>query len=299
MRKIVVGVDLSAGSHIALAHALDIARTQGGEVVMALADLVPEVPEDLPEGARHAAESYARTLGERLAADRGALAELFERHTGQGVELSQVIADGYPDDLLPKVAADLGADLLVVGSHGRTGLKRLLLGSVAERVVRLAPCHVLVARGDVPSGGYRRIVIGTDFSAIADRAIATGLGFAARDARVDIVHCFQLSPILTPPDAPAMVPAYEQLRDEAMTMLELQGQNLVKRLRAQRDLSITFQLLERPVAHGLDDHAREVGADLVVVGSHGRRGIRRFLLGSVAEVTVRHAPCATLVARSA
>ena len=297
MRKIVVGVDLSPGSQIALAHAIDIARTQGGEVVMALADVVPEVPEDLPAGARAAAESYARTLNERLAADRQALGDLLQRHQGQGVAMSQVIVDGYPDDQLAKVATELGADLIVVGSHGRTGLQRLILGSVAERVVRLATCHVLVARGEARAGGYRRLVIGTDFSAIADRAIEAGLDFAARDARIDVVHCFQLSPILTPPDAPAVMPGYDHLRSDTMKHLEARGQALVDQLRARRDLAITFQLLERPVAHGLDDHAREVGADLVVVGSHGLRGIRRFLIGSIAEVTVRHAPCSTLVAR--
>jgi nucleotide-binding universal stress UspA family protein len=295
MRKILVGVDLSEQSETAVGHAVELARPGGAEVVLVLVDAIPEMVEPFPPSASATVQTYVHTLKDRLAADRAGLAELRQRWVGRGVEISQLVVDGYADDELVKTAAETGADVLVVGSHGRTGLKRLLIGSVAERVVRLAECSVLVARGPAPSDGYRRIVVGTDFSALADRAFVRALELARPGGRIDLVHCWQMTPILTPPDAPAMIPSYDAIRADIRDELAERGKAAVAR--GPAGLDVHFHLLERPAAHGLDDFAREVNAELIVVGSHGRRGLRRFLLGSIAEVTVRHASCSVLVAR--
>lgn len=298
-RKIVVGIDLSPHSEVAIGHAIDLARAEDGELVFVLVDAVPVMPEpSIPPSAMIAAEAYGERLAERLAVDREQLAALVRAWRGRGIAIEQRIADGFPDEQLPAVAAEVDARAIVVGSHGRTGLKRLLIGSVAERVVRLADCSVMVARGTAPIGGYHRLVVGTDFGDTSTVALDRALAVAAPRARIDLVHCWQMSPLVAPPDAPAMIPTYDRLRVDTSAELQRDGELLVKAAKAKRsDVELHFALLERPAAHALDDYARDHRADLLVVGSHGRRGVRRFLVGSVAEVAVRHAPCTTFVVR--
>jgi nucleotide-binding universal stress UspA family protein len=297
--RIVVGVDLSPESERAVEHAIDRARRVGAEVVLVLAGQVPmaAVPAgdaDAVDGAG-ATEAYGRLLGEQLAADRDQLGRLRDRWLGQGVELTHVVADGFPDEALPQLATETAAELIAVGTHGRTGLKRFALGSVAERVVRQAPCPVIVARGPAPAGGYRRVVVGTDFSPQAEPALTQAIAFAAPRAQVDVVHCWQVWPWVSAPDLGA--PVVVDVGVDLLAKVKDDGARLIARLRDRAELDFTFHVLERPIAQGVDEFARESRADLVVVGSHGRRGLRRFVLGSVAEATVRHAPCSVLVAR--
>jgi nucleotide-binding universal stress UspA family protein len=291
MRKIIVGVDLSPQSEIAVGHAVDVARHTGAEVVLVMADCVPDYP--TPDKVRPELESeWARTLEQRLASDRRGLGEMRERWSGQGVTISHVVADGFADDLIPRVAQDVGADLIAVGTHGRTGIMRAFLGSVAERTTRLASQSVLVARGDAPRGGYRRVVIGTDFSPLSDTAIDRALEVTGPGARLDLVHCWQI-PLIAGADGVMPYVPYDEMRAD----LEKSLTEATRTQAARAKVELTPHLVERPPAFGLVDFAKERDADLIVVGSHGRRGIRRFLLGSVAEVTVRHAGCSVLVAR--
>jgi nucleotide-binding universal stress UspA family protein len=197
---------------------------------------------------------------------------------------------------LPAVAAETGAGLIVVGSHGRTGLKRILIGSVAERTARLAPCSVLIARGDAPDGGYRRIVVGTDFTDGAKLALRQAEAAAATGATLDVIHCCHVTLGVDPID-PMAVASTTRMYADLIDQLRTEGETWIAGARTRADLTIAFQIVERPAITGLADTATESGADLVVVGSHGRRGLRRFMLGSVAEATARHARCSTLIAR--
>lgn len=295
MRKIVVGVDLSSSSEHALGHAVDAARHTGAEVVMVMVDVVPDVPPVVDPSSVLIAEAYTRTLAERLAAERTQLAELRERWQGRGAELSQLIVDGHADERLPAVAAELKADLIVVGSHGRTGVKRWLIGSVAERVVRLAQQSVLVARGEAPAGGYQRVVIGTDFSPGAEHALRRAIPLLAPDARLELVHGWA-GPWSMPETA---VLVHASMRTNLLNALTDTAERMASILRegGRGDVRINARLVNSSPAPALADVASEMHADLVVVGSHGRRGLRRLILGSVAEVTVRHAPCSVLVSR--
>lgn len=298
MKKILVGVDLSPESEHAIAHAVDLARRDGAEVVLVMSDCIPEFPAHLASASREVALSYTEELTRRLAADRAALGQLRERHGGGGPTVSQVIVDGYADEELPRVAAELGADLVVVGSRGRTGVRRWLLGSVAERVVRRAEQSVLVARGDAVAGGYRRVVIGTDFSPLAEAAIARAVPLLSPQLRVDLVHCWQV-PWAGTMDVPVVAMPHEELRAELEVGLRAAGDNVRAALRAlgRPEPELHVHLVQGSASHGLLTVAADQQADLIVVGSHGRRGVRRFVLGSVAEVTVRHAHCTVLVGR--
>lgn len=294
MKRIIVGVDLSSYSTIAVAHAVDWARRDGAEVVLALFEPPVEAPVGLTPWSGRALASYDIALREQLASERVRLGELRERWSGQGARVSTVVADGYPDDELPRLAEETGGDLIVVGSHGRSGIKRILLGSVAQRVVRAAHTSVLVARGDAPSGGYRHVVVGTDFTPLAKIALEQALAAAAPAATVDIVHCWQYPYVAA--SAEAIAPT-AGIYAEILDQLVADGNQLARETKGDTARNVRFHVLQRPASRGLTDFATDSVADLVVVGSHGHRGIRRFILGSVAEATMRHAPCSTLIAR--
>jgi nucleotide-binding universal stress UspA family protein len=291
-RRILVGVDFSPTSELAVQHAVAIARHTGAPLALAHVGLVPD-SDDLDVAGGASTGPYRALLQLRLAEDRRRLASLRERIAGQGVELSQVVLEDMPDSGLIAAGKELDADLIVVGSHGRTGMSRFLLGSVAERVVRHADCSVLVARGEAVPGGYRRIVVGTDFSAPAAAALEWALTVAAPSADVRVVHGWSLTSLQAndPADLVALAGAIDTARGEATSRF---GRELLA-ARRRSDVRLHFDAVEGPASAVLIDASCD--ADLVVVGSHGRRGVRRWLMGSVAEAVARHADCSALVAR--
>ena len=279
--RIAVGVDFSPESQRALDHAMAIARHTGAAITLIHVGAVPEPGPSEP---------WRDALLERLAADRARLADLHERLSGQGVEVSQLVVDGFADTRLAEVAQTAHADLVVVGTHGRSGVRRILLGSVAEKTARLAESSVLVARGEAVPGGYRRVVVGTDFSPHADRALERALEITAPGGEVRVVYAW--SAPYTAYDLDGRVLA--ALRDTAEAEIERQRPRILG-FPTPPDVTLRLELADGAPFSVLDTLSGD--ADLVAVGSHGRRGVRRLLLGSVAEATIRHARCSVLVAR--
>jgi nucleotide-binding universal stress UspA family protein len=291
-----VGVDLSSESELATMQAMGIARRAGARLVLIHVGIVPEPPTGLPESARATAEKYMHALQARAAEDRARVEALRQRLLGQGVELSHVFVEGFADAALTDTARELACDLIVVGTHGRTGARRFLLGSVAERTVRLASSSVLVARGEphAADGGYKRIVVGTDFSDLADGAMARAVEVAADGAQVRLVHAWTVPSMIGPENAAVIADVRVVVADDVAQ----RSAELLRRYRSVYPrVSIEMDTSEAPPQEALVERAQALGADLIAVGSHGRRGVRRFVLGSVAEVTVRHAPCSVLIAR--
>lgn len=294
IKKIIVGADLSEPSVVALEHAKEIARRSGAEIVLVHAGEVHDMATDDAWPSKATIEYYRLILADRQAHTRRRLSTLVERHSGQGVSISTTLIDGFPDTGLCQAAAELNADLLVVGTHGRTGAGRFLLGSVAERVVRLAETNVLVAREGRARGGYQRILVPTDFSAIAEKALDLAVTVAAEGAHIDLLHCYERpSPIGGMPPLSGQLQDYqsicESLESDAIARMKQLASNY-------RDSGIHFEveITGGPPARRI--RGRCGGYDLIAMGSHGRRGFRRFMLGSVAEATVRHAPCSVMVA---
>ncbi len=136
---IVVGTDLSEQANRAADYALTLAKTSGARLRLVLAVPVP--------GAMDLPPLSAADVVKRLEEDaRKGLDAALARLRQDGLELDGVVELGDARDVLVSVAEEAKADLIVVGTHGRRGLKRALLGSVAESVVRTAPCPVLVVR---------------------------------------------------------------------------------------------------------------------------------------------------------
>jgi nucleotide-binding universal stress UspA family protein len=199
-----------------------------------------------------------------------------------GVPVSYLAVRGNVAPALVGAATAIGADIIVVGSHGRFGGHRLLLGSVAEAVVGLATTSVLVSRGEAVAG-YRQILVGTDFTPYALPAVARARQVAADGAGVHIVT-------FVGPDSFAPGPECDD------PVVAERGRALVAAY-ADAPVRLSFRALVGEPAEDIPALAARDGSDLVVVGTHGYRGVRRFVLGSVSAHVVRHAPCAVLVAR--
>ena len=293
MRTILVGVDFSSESEIAIAHALELARRMGTTLTLAVATYVPDGTEGLVPSQYATYTRYAEVLEVRLGEEREKLDVLRARYSGRGVELSQILLDGLPEDQIPAASKQLGAVLTVVGTHGRTGFRRLSLGSVAEKIVRGEERPVLVARGDAPAGGYRHVVVGLDFSIPSRKAVQAARSYLAPGGKLELVHCWQLPAWAFASLAP-MPDNLGQMQAELIDGIVKTGKQWLAEL-GELDADVSFHSVESSPAAGLDDWARTRGADLIVVGSHGHRGLRRWLIGSVAEATVRHAPCSVAV----
>ncbi len=293
--RILVGTDFSAESEVALDHAVRMARHVGAELLLAHAGTVIDTADAAlaPESA--ALLEYERIVAEHAAENRAHLAELVARVRQSGVNAAEQIVNGFPDTGISEAADELDVDMVVMGTHGRTGLKRILLGSVAERVVRLCRRHVMVARPlqGGQEAGYSRVLVPTDFSPRAELALEIALELVAAGGQIELLHAWSL-PALTGSLVPSRVSesALEPVRKSLDAGAREKGEALIAR-HPRPSVQMALTIVNDSAAHAIDKAA--AGHDLIVMGGHGRRGLRRLILGSVAEATVRHAPCSVLV----
>lgn len=293
-KTILVGIDFSDESEVAAAQALEIARHAGAKIIFLHAGAIPDEPLGVPESMSATVDAFRAELQDRLHQDRERLEQLRQRFSGQGAEISNMVIEGFPDTGIVEAADELDADLVVVGTHGQTGIKRFLLGSVAERVVRLSRANVLVARKgkDV----YKNILVPIDFSPMTDQVIETALSIAGPECSVELLHCWHLPLMASSYYAPAVSDEaiVGPIRDGLVQAAEERAQEIISRFK-DRGVELTFTTLQAPPAYGITEKAEDGQYDCIVLASHGRRGIKRWLLGSVAEMAVRHSPCSVMV----
>jgi nucleotide-binding universal stress UspA family protein len=226
-----------------------------------------------------------------------------ERLRSAGWQSVATVSSGDPKAVILDRAESTGADFIVVGSHGVSALTRFLLGNVAAAVLRYAKCSVEVVR--VKAGkeaGPTKILLATDgseYSHLAARSIAERQFPAGTEVRILSAVELVLPPgraLLEPPfvDAGLM----ETLRADAMKHAQEAIASTTEMLSAS-GLTVSEAisvLLANPKTIILDEAAKW-GAGLIVLGSHGRRGVERFMLGSVSEAVAVHAECSVDVIR--
>lgn len=292
---VVVGTDLSEDANEAIIQANRWAAAFDRDLVVCHA-----IPERMAQNTLFPQENEA-DLERLLGAERRA-AELIEERVKEltGRERSSFkvsVATGSPDRVLLDVAERNKALLVVVGSRGFTGWKRVLLGSIAERVVQLSPAPVLVARVRAKPTGV--LVVGTDFSEAASKAVESAFDLALRsNGRLCIVHSVDIAPdpiygVAGPFGAtwaPMPADAIAEVRAAAERMLN----EIIER---HPGVSATGFVEEGPAARAIANVAKREDADVIVLGTHGRTGLSRLILGSVTEAVVRAASASVLVIR--
>ena len=286
--KILCPVDFSPGSHQALKVAAGVASARGAELLIAHAWHLPVPPllGDLPYPPGAIDGMFADEERELAAAASEA------RELG-APRVSTTLVQGPTWQALCDLAVDDAAiELIVMGTRGRTGFRRFLLGSVAEQVIRHAPCSVMAVRGREVALPFRHVLVPIDFSESARQAVTQAARLATvGGAGIRLFHALDM-PTMYPTEG--MSPPYGADLERAATV-ELD--EWAAELRAATAVPVTTRVeVGRPAVTVLTELEREP-FDLVVLGSHGRTGLRRALMGSVAEQIVRHAPCPVLVAR--
>lgn len=207
-----------------------------------------------------------------------------------------------PDAAILDEAADGRADLLVLGTHGRSGFRRLLLGSVAESIIRKVPCPVLVVpprAADIPASTpvqFREIVCAVDFSECSLVAAAQAIHLARQAA----AHLTLLHVIETPPELREDVTARDFDVDRIRAAAEAE---VLRRLRSliprdpERPGTVTTAVEEGEPHRWVLHTAADRHADLIVMGVHGRRAIDLAVFGSTAFHVIREALCPVLILR--
>ncbi len=284
-RKVLVATDFSDGSRRAVEVATRLATTQNAELVIAHAWNVPTaLGGELPipsEVVREIEDEAVRGLGDAL------------REAKQlGARATSRLVHGPATRAIVRQLDDPSFDLVVVGTRGRTGLPRILLGSVATSIVRHAPVSTLVVRPDNVAIPFEHVLCPTDFSDQANAALALAEELAEADgAKLTLLHVAEVAfyggrgaaqfiHYLERTSREQLARATARTRDRITVPVD--GVNAIG--------SAGGQTLAR-----IDD---DKSIDLVVIGSHGRTGIERVVFGSVAEKVVRHARCPVLVART-
>lgn len=242
----------------------------------------------------------SRTLENASQADqiKNERAKIAERTCNElsesGVSVEQAVRTDIPHKAILQYATEQDIDLIVMGTHGRTGVERYLLGSVTEKVVRLSDVPVLTVKavddGEV-TYPYTSILVPTDGSEGAEAAIGPAIDIASTyDARLHALSVIDTMSMGVDIRSAGILDALEESAQSAVETIEEQA--------TQASVSAVETAIEHGNPHrGIRSYVDDHDIDLVVMGTHGRSGIERYLLGSVTEKTVRTSPVPVMTVR--
>ena len=282
--RILLATDGSEEAELAARIAADLAGKTGSELHVVYVRILP--PETL-----HDPLSFDTDVREEFERrGRARLEELVGRLEASGGAVEGAhFRVGSPAAEIVAQAEELGAGLVVLGSRGLGAIRRALIGSVSDSVVRHAPCPVLVVRGEALTFPTR-ILLATDGSEEAALAASTAAELAKdTDSELHVIHVGQV--------VPTFLAATEEepgrTAREARRTLDEQ----VQKIEAGHETQAQAHLRYGGVAEEVVALAEDIEAGLIAMGSRGRGGIRRALMGSVSERVVRHAHCAVMIIR--
>ena len=279
--RVLLAHDGSPGAGIATALAASLPWPEGSviRVIGATDGDVQPFPDREP--AEAAEPATPARLAEALAAAAGTLRQ-------PGVTVDHVVRRGEPSIAIADEAAAFGADLVMIGSRGLGPVETVVLGSVAAETVDTAPCSVLVAR----VAGVRRAALATDGSASSDAAVAAGM-------RWPILAGMPIAVLAVNTD----VPGYSQPSD--MSLGEVARTKDVRRIADAAAMRLIGAGRQASAHVRTGDAAAQIvtfaaghGADLIVVGTRRRTGLRRAILGSVGRSVLTSAEASVLIVKA-
>ena len=282
-------------------QALPYAAALGGEgAELTLLQIIPNGGE-LPMFLERLAEPLEEVRARYEAASREDVARAARAWLGDRPHVRLEVGIGDPAEQIVRWAAARDVELIAMASHGRGALGRWTFGSVADRVVRAARVPVLVVRPrDAPTEpgvppAIRRVVVPLDGSALALEALPTAARLASRLALpIHLVRSVPPSESLPPVvvEAPYPTSLYEEMFQAARLDAARTLREAAARL-GETGAAVSEEVLPGPAAAAIIDATGP--HDVVVLTSHGRTGVRRWLLGSVAEKLVRLGTAPTIV----
>jgi nucleotide-binding universal stress UspA family protein/predicted transcriptional regulator len=299
-RCLVVPLDGSERAEAALPWAVLLARAQGLSIALVRATPPPYlVTAALDESLPYLApETYETMRLAELDAATAYLAGAQTRVAADGIAVETISREGDPANTMLDVADERGAIAVVLATHGRGGLQRFVLGSVAERLVAQATIPILLIRA--PEGAparpadLSRLLVPLDGSPLAERALDLAQGLAPADATLTLARV--VAPVRHALPGVGAVGSYvdggatEHAAGEARADLDRVRQTL-----AGERLVVQTTVRHGRAADEILSAAHEADASLIVLSTHGRTGPQRWLLGSVADAVVRGAEIPVLL----
>ncbi|HWC51924.1 MAG TPA: universal stress protein [Nitrospira sp.] len=240
-------------------------------------------------------------LTERMSDASSRLADFKARADQRGIAATARIATGIPSEEVIAAALAEESDVVIVGTRGKSGLAHVLLGSTAERVIRMAPCPVLAVHmttterhagveEDIP---FDRILVPVDFSECSLEAVAcAGMVAGQSKASIELLHILEPSSygidftIESPHER-------EHKRKRATERLAALASGLTT-----TGISVTTSLLGGAPADSILEVAKKSSCRLIVMGTHGRRGLSHVWAGSVTEAVLRRGTVSVLAVRN-
>jgi nucleotide-binding universal stress UspA family protein len=287
---VLVARDFSSVSDRALRYGLGLAARTGATLHVLHAEVLHDAEDGSAPG--DGVDALRTELAETEAVSAAAL---------DAVSVVEVTRrDVSPAPAVLRYADEENVDLIALGTHGRRGPSRILLGSVAEEVVRRAEQPVLTVRGEseggraTPIGLLDRILVPIDFSEHSREALRTAAEWAGLyDAQVDTLHVVEedLHPAFYVGGVRSVYDVEPDLDDKVQAKLN----DFVSETLGD-DVEAHVQTGSAPSA--IAEFVEANGVDLVTLSTHGRTGLERFLLGSVTEKVVRHVRCPVLTVRT-
>ena len=289
IRKVLCPIDFSDCSRRALEEAVHQARRHTADLTVLYVYQVlfagPEVP--LRPTVLPLDESTRATLLERMTG-------LVKALDATGIRLQTLLVEGDPAGAIVDEARSLSADLIVMGTHGRRGFSRFILGSVTERVLHTAPCPVLTVPAVPQTAAPAReptLLCAVDLLGSEDTLSAAAALAQSRHVRLVVAHVVEG----LPDDAttgPFDVPEYRRYREaDARQKLHQAVQAKPRNISAQTVVATGSP--HREILRLAHEHQAEV----IVIGSHGPKLVDRMFFGSTAARVVREAPCPVLTVR--
>ena len=289
IQRILHPTDFSDLAEEALAYALDLAvRTGATLYILHIVDGRDDYHAEthLPASDE---EALLIRLRERVNEQLGALSS----EARAGLELVYELAEGrHAAPAIVEHAGRRKIDLIVLGTHGRRGLRHLLLGSVAEEVLRRAPCPALIVHSqDDKPAAVRHIMVPVDFSDHASVALKQAKHLAALfEARLTVLYVAEEH----------LVPFFSDTGIPTFTVMKIDPDIVAKAGEAHQQLDARIEGPDVPTTYAVRrgqppteviECAREEQADFIVIATRGLSGVRRGMIGSVTERVVRIAPC--------
>jgi nucleotide-binding universal stress UspA family protein len=282
--------DGSAHATTAAEHALALARAFDATVhVLGVADI------DRAAGLFDAGGVDDEFI-DRVEREAEAAVERTASLAASDAHVETAVVRGDPGEAIVDYLDEQGIDAVVMGTHGRRGLRRFIAGSVTEHVVRVAEVPVFTVRrpddageddepagtaGDLPT--YERVLVPTDGSDTADRAVDHALAVA--EAFDGELHALSVVDVSTVASSSDIVPS-----DRVIESLTERGERAVESVAdraSERGIEHVTEVVQGFPGSGILGYVREEEMDIVVMGTHGRTGLGRALLGSTAERLIR------------